>query len=198
MITFILIACSILALTLIWLFRRRLARRIPRAIKAVTLLTTLVVLAVVGLLLDVVCLVSLIATIGHHRFLGIVLAATKAVCIGCSKPADPSKPNPIQWSAADGILPEPQVFQPRVDHSRTRTWSVERVAWLPWHADQDALRDAVYLRARSSWTTPLTPPRTSRPRRSTAETVLKGLYSEVGWQLTVTWHSVDSSKAVAQ
>ena len=145
MITFILIACSILALTVIWLFCCRLARRIPRAIKAVTLLTTLVVLAVVGLLLDVVCLVSLIATIGHHRFLGIVLAATKAVCIGCSKPADPSKPNPIQWLAADGILPEPQVFQPRVDHSRTCTWSVERVAWLPWHADQDALRDAVYL-----------------------------------------------------
>ena len=36
------------------------------------------------------------------------------------------------------ILPEPQVLQPRVDHSRTRTWSVERVAWLPWNADQDA------------------------------------------------------------
>ena len=31
-----------------------------------------------------------------------------------------------------------------------------------------------------------------------AETVLRALYSEVGWQLTVTWHSVDSSKAVAQ
>jgi len=42
------------------------------------------------------------------------------------------------------ILPEPQVLQERVDHSRTRTWSVERVAWLPWNADQDALRDAVY------------------------------------------------------
>ena len=42
------------------------------------------------------------------------------------------------------VLPEPQVLQPRVDHSRTRTWSVERVARLPWTADQDGLRDAVY------------------------------------------------------
>ena len=101
MITFILIASSIFAaFTLIWLFRRRLARRIPKTIKAGILLTSLVVLAVVGLLLDVVCLVSLLATIGHHRLLGIVLAATTAVCIGCSKPADP--PHPIQWSAADG------------------------------------------------------------------------------------------------
>ena len=198
MITFILIACSILALTVIWLFRRRLARRIPRAIKAVTLLTTLVVLAVVGLLLDVVCLVSLIATIGHHRFLGIVLAATKAVCIGCSKPADPSKPNPIQWSAADGILPEPQVFQPRVDHSRTRTWSVERVAWLPWHADQDALRDAVYLEGQKLVAHTAASAENIQAAKIAAETVLRALYSEVGWQLTVTWHSVDSSKAVAQ
>ena len=46
------------------------------------------------------------------------------------------------------ILPEPQVFQPRVGTIPCmRTWSVERVAWLPWHADQDALRDAVYAEA---------------------------------------------------
>lgn len=42
------------------------------------------------------------------------------------------------------VLPDPQVLAPRIDHSRTRTWSVKRVAWLPWSADQDALRDAVY------------------------------------------------------
>jgi heme A synthase len=98
---FLLIACSILVISaLTWLFRRRLARRLPKAIRAGVLLTLLVALTVVGLLLDVVCVLSLIATIGHHRLLGIVLAATLAVCIGCSKPADP--PKPIQWSAADG------------------------------------------------------------------------------------------------
>jgi peptidoglycan/LPS O-acetylase OafA/YrhL len=103
MTTYILIACSILVISaLSWLFRRRLTRRIPKAIRAGVLLTSLVVLAVVGLLLDVVCLFCLITTIGHHRLLGIVLAATAAVCIGCSKQAEPAKPQPIQWSAADG------------------------------------------------------------------------------------------------
>ena len=42
------------------------------------------------------------------------------------------------------ILPEPpQVPQPRVNHGWNRAWSLERVAWLPWSADQDSLHDAV-------------------------------------------------------
>lgn len=98
----LIVSATLVTFTLIWLFRRRLARRIRKAIKAGVLLTSLVALAVVGLLLDVVCLVSLIATIGHHRLLGIVLAATLVTCIGCSKPADPPKPQSVHWSAADG------------------------------------------------------------------------------------------------
>ncbi len=99
MITFILIASSIFAaFTLIWLFRRR----VPKPIKVAILLTSLVVVAVVSLVFEVLCLVCLIAARGQHRLLGMVLAATTAVCIGCSKPADPPKSQPIQWSAADG------------------------------------------------------------------------------------------------
>ncbi len=103
MLTCILIASSIFAVfTIIALFRRRLARCVPKPIKVAILLTSLVVVAVVSLVFEVLCLVCLAAAKGQHRLLGMVLTATTAVCIGCSKPADPSKPNPIQWSAADG------------------------------------------------------------------------------------------------
>ncbi len=91
------------------------------------------------------------------------------------------------------ILPEPQVFQPRVDHSRTRTWSVERVAWLPWHADQDALRDAVYAEAQKLVAHTAASAENLSQAKLTSETVLKGLYSEVGWNVAVKWGN-DSPK----
>jgi hypothetical protein len=85
------------------------------------------------------------------------------------------------------ILPEPTVLQPRVDHSRTRTWSVERVAWLPWNADQDALRDTVYAEAQKLVAYTAASAENISQAKLTAETVLKALYGEVGWQISVTW-----------
>ncbi len=67
MITFILIASSIFAaFTLIWLFRRR----VPKPIKVAILLTSLVVVAVVSLVFEVLCLVCLVAAKGQHRAAG--------------------------------------------------------------------------------------------------------------------------------
>ncbi len=85
------------------------------------------------------------------------------------------------------VLPEPQVLQERVDHSRTRTWSVERVAWLPWHTDQDALRDAVYLEGQKLVAHTAASAENISQAKLTAETVLKALYAEVGWSLAVKW-----------
>jgi hypothetical protein len=45
------------------------------------------------------------------------------------------------------VLPSPEVLQPRVDHTRTKTWEVRRMVWLPWNADQDRLRDEVMRQA---------------------------------------------------
>jgi len=94
------------------------------------------------------------------------------------------------------ILPEPQVLAPRIDHSRTRTWSVERVTWLPWNADQDALRDAVYAEGQKLVAHTAASAENLQAARVTAEVVIKSLYSEVGWQLTVKWGStsIDSPK----
>jgi hypothetical protein len=93
------------------------------------------------------------------------------------------------------ILPEPQVLQPRVNHERTRTWAVDRLAWLPWNADQDSLRDAVMAEAQKLVAHTAASAENIQTAKMTAETVLKGLYSEVGWNVAVTWGSGDSPKA---
>jgi hypothetical protein len=93
------------------------------------------------------------------------------------------------------ILPEPQVLQPRVDHSRTRTWAVDRLAWLPWNADQDSLRDAVMAEAQKLVAHTASSAENLSQAKLSAETVLKGLYSEVGWNVAVKWDSGDSRKA---
>ena len=64
------------------------------------------------------------------------------------------------------ILPEPVVLQPRIDHSRTRTWSVERVAWLPWSA-RIKMHSAMPCtpKGRNSSPRRLLPPKTSSRRK---------------------------------
>ena len=97
------------------------------------------------------------------------------------------------------ILPEPQVLQPRVNHERTRTWAVDRLVWLPWHADQDRLRDAVMTEAQKLVAQTASSVGNIQQAKLTAETVLKGLYAEVGWNVAVTWTTPSSEgpKAVA-
>lgn len=90
------------------------------------------------------------------------------------------------------VLPEPVVLQPRVDHSHTRTWSVDHVAWLPWNADQDALRDAVYAEGQQLVAHTAASAENLTQAKLTAETMLKALYAEVGWQVTVTWADLPS------
>ncbi len=106
-----------------------------------------------------------------------------AVDLGRAKITDKSE----DTKQATIILPQPDVLQPRVDHRRTRTWSVERLAWLPWNADQDALRDAVMNEAQQLVAHTATSLDNIQTARITAETILKLLYAEVGWQLTVKW-----------
>ena len=86
------------------------------------------------------------------------------------------------------ILPEPQVLQPRVDHSRTRApgggtrglAAVDRGSRCP-------SRCRVRRRPRSL--SPIRPPvaENIQAAKMTAETVLKALYSEVGWNVVVKW-----------
>ena len=95
-------------------------------------------------------------------------------------------------------LPPPEILQARVDHERTQIWELKSTTWMPWAADKDSLRDTVMAHAQRLVGHAAGSAENIQAAKIAAETVLRALYSEVGWQLTETWHSVDSSKAVAQ
>ena len=85
------------------------------------------------------------------------------------------------------LLPSPVVLHSRVDHQRTRTWEVRRMAWMPWNADQDRLRDAVMLQAQELVTHVAGSSENIRQTKTNTETTIKTLYGEVGWQVSVQW-----------
>jgi hypothetical protein len=84
-------------------------------------------------------------------------------------------------------LPQPEVLQCRVDHERTRTWEVRRTTWVPWRGDEDKLRDSVMLEAQKLVAHAASSSENLSQAKANAETVLRGFYQEVGWQVNVSW-----------
>lgn len=84
-------------------------------------------------------------------------------------------------------LPLPEVIQSRVDHTRTRTWEVKKTSWAPWRGDQDMLRDQVMAEAQKLVAHVAGSPEYLQQAKLTAETVVRAIYEEVGWQVQVTW-----------
>jgi hypothetical protein len=84
-------------------------------------------------------------------------------------------------------LPLPEVLQARVDHSRTRTWEVKKTTWIPWASEQDSLRDAVMREAQELIIHAAASPENLEQAKAATETVIRGFYTEVGWNVAVTW-----------
>ena len=85
-------------------------------------------------------------------------------------------------------LPLPKVLTARVDHSRTKTWSVEKTAWLPWRGgDPDSLRDQAMLHAQELVEYAASSKENMDHARYSAETVIRGVFQLVGWNVTVEW-----------
>jgi Protein of unknown function (DUF4230) len=84
-------------------------------------------------------------------------------------------------------LPEPTVMSPRVDHERSRTWSVERLTWIPWKGDPDRLRDEAMKRAQQVIQAACGSKENVRLAKSSAETIIREFYGMVGWQIEVSW-----------
>jgi hypothetical protein len=85
------------------------------------------------------------------------------------------------------LLPSPVVLHPRVDHTRSRTWEVRRMVWLPWNANEDRLRDAVMQQAQELVSQAAGSADNLQQARSAAEAILTSFYAEVGWRVKVTW-----------
>ena len=86
-------------------------------------------------------------------------------------------------------LPQPEVLQARVDHTRTRTWEVRKTTWVPWGGDQDKLRDCVMRHAQQLVAHAAGSPENLGQAKAATEAMVRGFYEEFGWQVRVTWES---------
>ena len=85
-------------------------------------------------------------------------------------------------------LPKPRVVSPRVDHERTRTWSVERSTWLPWKwGNQDKFRDSAMHHAQRLVEKASRSQENLSMARTQAELVIRKTYEMVDWHVTVNW-----------
>ncbi len=84
-------------------------------------------------------------------------------------------------------LPQPEILQARVDHEKTKTWEVRTTTWIPWHTDQDRLRDEVMLQAQRLVAQAAGSKENIDQAKRAAEIVISALYEQLGWDVKVTW-----------
>ena len=85
-------------------------------------------------------------------------------------------------------LPPPRVISARVDHEKTKTWSVEKTTWLPWKwGDQGVMRDAAMFHAQKLIETAASSERHRGPAKAQAELLIQQIYEFVGWEVHVEW-----------
>ena len=94
-------------------------------------------------------------------------------------------------------LPQPGILQPRVDHSRTKTWEVKTTTFIPWHADQDKLRDAVMLQAQNLVAQAAASKENIEQAKRSAKAIFRALFEEVGWEVRVTWKETPIAQAAS-
>ncbi len=114
MTTLILFVVAILVVaTLAFLLRHRVAHHLPRAetLSTTVLLASIVVLAILALLPDLITLVSSMKLLSSFLRIFITLVAAVVAFLGCSKQAETPKPRKIHWEGpesgyqADTTLP---------------------------------------------------------------------------------------------
>lgn len=85
-------------------------------------------------------------------------------------------------------LPPIRVTSARVNHERTKTWSVEKSTWLPWKwGDQGVMRDAAMLHAQILIESAAGSEQHLGPAKSQAELLIRQMYDFVEWNVTIEW-----------
>jgi hypothetical protein len=84
-------------------------------------------------------------------------------------------------------LPPPKVISPRVDHERTRTWSVEKTRWITWTGNPDKLRDEAMWQAQRVIQAASGSADNIQLAKNSAEKLIHEMYRMVGWELLVEW-----------
>lgn len=85
-------------------------------------------------------------------------------------------------------LPSPRVVSARVDHDKTKVWSVEKTTWLPWKwGDQSLLQDAAMAHAQQLIESTADQKRNLEQSQSQTELLIRQMYDLVEWKVNVEW-----------
>lgn len=85
-------------------------------------------------------------------------------------------------------LPPLRVASARVDHEKTKTWSVEKTTWLPWRwGDQGVMRDAAMSHAQKLIETAAGSNHNVSCAKAQSELLIRQIYEFVDWKADVEW-----------
>lgn len=85
-------------------------------------------------------------------------------------------------------LPPLRVVSARIDHDKTKTWSVEKTTWLPWRwGDQGVMRDAAMSHAQKLIETAAGSEQHLKAAKTQAEVLIRQIYEFVDWKVEVEW-----------
>lgn len=85
-------------------------------------------------------------------------------------------------------LPRQRVVSARVDHDKSKVWSVEKTTWLPWKwGDQGILRDAAMYHAQQLIESAAGSERNLTHAKAQAELLILQMYDLVDWKVTFEW-----------
>ena len=85
-------------------------------------------------------------------------------------------------------LPPLRVTSARVDHTKTKAWSVEKKSWLPWTGgNQSVFRDAAMHHAQQLIETTASSSQHLEPSKAQAELLIGKMYELTTWHVTVEW-----------
>jgi len=87
-------------------------------------------------------------------------------------------------------LPPLRVTSARVDHTKTKTWSVEKTSWLPWNAgNRGQFSDAAMFHAQQLIESAAAEESNLAVARTQTEELVRQMYSLVDWQVSVEWEA---------
>ena len=85
-------------------------------------------------------------------------------------------------------LPPLRVTSARVDHTKTKTWSVEKKTWLPWTGgNQSVFRDAAMHDAQQLIEATASSSQHLEPSKAQAELLIGRMSELMDWKVTVEW-----------
>ena len=85
-------------------------------------------------------------------------------------------------------LPRLHVTSARIDHEKTKTWSVEKTSWLPWRCgNQGIVRDAAMYHGQKLIETVSGSEEHLNLAKAQAEMMIRQMYRFIEWNVDIEW-----------